>query len=272
MMRNLTKVGLMGLATLISVQAHARGYAGGMMGEDRAMVNNGQGVSSPSFWGGLSGANPAGLVNNTEFKLQGAAATSSDSIHHVQESGGAFAGNGQFGVGLQYTNYNDGSSFGDSSHSIDFGLAGTVETLHTAFGLSGHAYNGGGTGTYNAGALIDLAPAVRMGATLPDFTHTLQKFGAGFTYMADQMVDFVVDAGYNFKYSNGLVKPGISIHTNIIQATIAYGFRFTGTSDDEVVTKNFTGGLALKLMNNILIEYEYQSVLRHRLGLTLRFN
>jgi hypothetical protein len=246
---------------LVSSRAEARGYLSTGMPEDNAMVANGQGISSPSFWDGLSGANPAGLIRNTDFKLQGTAATFDDSTNNMRESGAILGGNGTVGAGVEYSNY-DAGPFPTGQHQINYGLALNLETLHTAFGVSGHTVSNNGGSTYDVGALIALTSQLHLGAVIPNFTNGLHVVAAGFTYAADPMVDFVVDAGY----------PGISIHTNLIQATAAYGFRFTGDSDDVLVTTKFTAGLGIKLAEMLLVEYEYRGLPEHRVGLTLRFN
>ena len=269
-MKHYTFVSFLGAlaAFVFSSPAQARGI-GGMM-EENAMVANGQGISSPSFWGGVSGQNPAGLLENYDLKIQGAAATFDDSTKNLRESGGLFLGNGSLAAGAEYSTFNAGP-YPAGSDQINFGLGARLQAVHTSIAISGHSVSNGGGSTYDAGMLMDLAPQLRFGAMLPDVTHGLHVLGGGFTYMADQMVDFVVDAGYHLQGKNGIVKPGLSIHTNIIQATAAYGFRFTGTSDDVLVTAKFTAGLGLKLMEKLFVEYEYRVLPEHRLGLTLRF-
>jgi hypothetical protein len=252
--------------------AHARGYlASTSMNEENSMVANGQGISSPSFWDGISGANPAGLINNVDLKLQGAAASFDDTTNNLRGSGGAFAGNGMIAGGLEYSTFNQGPLPSGKSQ-INGGLAANLSALQTAVGISTHRLSDNGGNSYDVGALITLAPQLRVGAMIPDFSNGLQLVAGGFTYAADPSVDFVVDAGYQLRDKNGIVKPGLSIHTNLIQATASYGFRFEGDSDDVLVTTKFSAALGLKLAEKILIEYEYRGLPEHRLGLTLRFN
>jgi len=264
-MTNFGRIGTFGwiVGSLLAVSAaQARGYGSGMFQEDNDMVANGQGVSSPSFWDGISGANPAGLVRNMSIKAQGNIASFDDSTTTLRESGGLLAGNGTYGAGVEYSNFN----------LQPYGAAGTLETLGTTLGISGHAVSNGGGSTYDVGTLIDLFPRFRLGGVIPNFTNGLQTVAAGFTYIADPMVDFVVDAGYQLRYQQGIVKPGISLHTNMIHATASYGFRFAGTWDSVFVTTKFTAAVGLRLTERFLVEYEYRELPEHRLGLTIRFN
>ena len=258
--------------SLISASAEARGYlSSNVMNEENSMIANGQGISSPSFWDGVSGANPAGLVNNVDLKLQGAAASFDDSTNNLRESGGVFAGNGLIGGGVEYSTFNQGPLPSGQSQ-LNAGLAADLTSIQTSVGISTHRISDNGGNSYDVGALINLSQSLRVGAMIPDFTNGLQLVAGGFTYAVDPMVDFVVDAGYQLRDKNGIAKPGLSIHTNLLQATASYGFKFAGDSDDVLVTTKFSAALGLKLTNNILIEYEYRGLPEHRLGLTLRFN
>ena len=254
---------------VISSEAHARGM--GSVIEENAMVPNGQGISSPSFWGAISGQNPAGIVDNFGFKLQGAGASFDDSTKNLRESGGIFLGNGLLAAGAEYTTFNS-DPYPQGENQINFGMGGRLQAVHTSVGISGHSVSNGGGSTYDAGMIIDLTPQLHLGGMIPDFTHGLHTVGGGFTFMADQTVDFVIDAGYQLQDRNGIVKPGISLHTNLLQVTAAYGFRFRGVADEVLVTTKFTAGLGIKLMEKIFIEYEYRVLPEHVLGLTLRFN
>jgi hypothetical protein len=261
------------LTALTGLSFSSASYARGMSGnyEENTMVANGQGVSSPSFWGGISGQNPAGLIENMGFKLQGAAATFDDSTKNLRESGGLFLGNGTLAAGGEYSTFNQGA-YPTGENQINFGIAARLDAVRTTLGVSGHTVSNGGGSSFDIGMLMELAPQLRLGAMIPDVTHGLHTIGGGFTFLADQMVDFVVDAGYQIQNKEGIVKPGISIHTNIIQATASYGFRFAGMADSALVTTKFTAGLGLKLAQRFFVEYEYRVLPEHRLGLTLRFN
>ena len=234
------------------------------------MVSNGQGVSSPGFWEGLSGQNPAGLINNQRVKIQLGAATFDNSTANARGSAALLAGNGSVAGGIEYSKYNS-APYPQGSAQINGGLALHASSVHTTFGFSGHQYQPNGGSSFDAGILTEIAPMIRFGAIVPDFTHGLHIVAGGFTFNLDPAVDLVVDAAYHLNARNGTVKPGMTLHTDLVQATAAYGIKFTGTSDVFLSSK-FTGALGLKVSDNFLVEYEYRALPEHRLGLTLRLN
>ena len=240
--------------------------------EDRYMITNGQGVSSPSFLDGLHGSNPAGLIYNTSIKVEAAGATFDDSTNDIKGSGALLAGNSLIAVGAEYSQFNT-EPLPKGTDQLNFGLAGRLSTLNTTFGVSGHAVSNGGGTDFDAGTLIDLFPRLTFGAMVKDFTHGIHELGAGFNFTADSMVDFVVDAAYQIDEKEVTVKPGLTLHTDLIQASAAYGFKVTkNTADDSFLSRDFSVGVGLKLTQNILIEYQYKVFPQHWVGLTLRGN
>ena len=240
--------------------------------EHRYMITNGQGVSSPSFLDGLNGANPAGLIYNTSVKLEAAGATFDNSTNDIKGSGALLAGNSLIAAGAEYSQFNT-EPLSSGTDQVNFGVAARLAALNTTLGVSGHAISNGGGTTYDAGTLIDLFPRLTFGAMLKDFTNGIHEAAAGFTFVADSMLDFVVDAAYQIDEKEATVKPGLTLHTDLIQAAVAYGIKVTkNTADDPFLSRDFTAGLGLKLTQNILIEYQYKVFPQHWLGLTLRGN
>ena len=238
----------------------------GLMEEDHFVVSNGQGVSSPSFWNGLKGQNPAGMVFNQETKLQiGAGSYSGGSLG----SAAFLMGNGMLGAGAEFEEliYTGGSKKG----KINWGLAGRLEMIMTTLGFSSHtALQGGGT-SYDAGLFIEPSRRFRLGLTLPNINASISTVATGVTYQLDESVEMIVDADYNKNASCGVLKPGLSFHTTKLQATAAYGLRFKGNVD-QLLKQGFTAGFGFQLAQSLLISYEYHGVIDHRVGLTLRFN
>ena len=261
----------LGLTTLFFPNfAFARGSSGTTT-EDNFMISNGQGVSSPSFWDGINGANPAGLVYNSSIKLQAGAATFDDSTQNIRESGGLLLGNGNLGAGLEYSKYSS-TPYPQNQAQINGGLAARLPFVNTTFGVSAHSVTPDGTRTYDAGMITELWPRLNFGAMIKDFTHGMHEVASGLTFAADPMLDLVVDAAYQITEKEGAVKPGITIHTSLLQLSAAYGLRMTGNQDDDFLTRKLSAGLGLKLTQNILIEYQYKVLPEHWLGVTLRMN
>jgi len=243
-------------------------WAQGFGPEENSMISNGQGVSSPCFWDGLSGENPAGLVLNRSLKFQGGLASFDDHFSELRGSGGVLVGNGLLGAGLEYSQFSEGPA-PDGDGQINWGIAGRIGPW--SLGVSGHHYTEGGDGTFDIGALGFVTSNLRWGFQVPDFTHGLHIVAAGLSYSVVPSLDFVVDAAYHLQNENGTIKPGISIHSRMLQLTAAYGFHLTGQGDVWLKRK-FTGGLGLELSRNVLLSYEYRGLPEHRLGLTLRLN
>ncbi len=253
----------------ISSLAEARG---GGLREEYLMISNGQGVSSPSFWDGLSGENPAGLVNNHSLKIQTAGATFDDSTKNIHESAALLYGNGLFGAGMEYANFN-ASPYPAGAAQINWGVAGRFSSIHTAFGVSGRHSSISTRSYYDFGALIGLFQRVTMGLQVPDFGGKggPQVVASGFTVMLHPMLDFVVDAAVHLRSHHGTVKPGITLRTDRVMATGAYGLDFAGNTD-VLLNSKLTAGLGIKVTEYVFIEYEYRGMPQHRVGLTLRLN
>jgi len=126
-------------------------------------------------------------------------------------------------------------------------------------------------GTYDAGALIDLDRSLRIGIMLPDVTGGFHTVASGINYTIVPSLDAVVDGAYQIQNNYLIVKPGMSWHSHMLQLSGAYGLRLIGQGGT-LVTSGFTGGIGLRLASFMLIEYEYQGLTQHRLGLTLRWN
>ncbi len=263
-------ISLVSLLSILSADAYAaRGGSGLGMSEDHSMISNGQGIVAPGFWNGIEGENPAGLVSNQTTKLQIGAGSYSGNQNYG--SGAILLGNGMLGSGVEYQNYNHYSGTGSTQGKINWGLAGRLQPIMTTIGISSHyTLKGGGT-SYDAGLLIEPVQRVRLGFMIPNFTQNAHTFGGGFSYLLEDAVELVVDADYNSTSAAGNLKPGITFHTDRVQASASYGLRYKGASD-LLIHQGLTCGLGIKLAESLLITYEYHGIPDHRLGLTLRFN
>lgn len=252
--------------SLSGTVAHARGG-----NEDQFIVSNGRGVSSPSFWNGLEGQNPAGITANSSMKLQ-LGAGSLSGTDNVFGSGGLLIGNGVVAAGAEYLSK---STVGSSNGKLNWGLGGRIQSMNTSIGISSHAVANGGSPTYDIGLIIDPSSKFRFGFMIPNFTGTIDTYAAGMTVGVDNSVDVVVDADYSKSASGGLVKPGLTFRSQSMQATVAYGFSYSSsstTATTAVLNDKLTIGFGAKLGNSLLFSYEYRGVVEHRAGLTIRLN
>ena len=269
-MMNMNWIVVLWFAFILTGNAHARGMSGAGGREDNFMVANGQGISSPSFFGALHGENPAGLVLNQTLKLQGGMAAISDSTATLRESGALLVGNGYLGAGAEYAQYNSGA-YASGTGVINFGAAGMIPSMATTFGISGHSDTGGGGSSYDFGMFFEFIQRLRIAAMMKNLTHGIGVVGAGLMFNLDPMVDLVLDADSDIKNSLGVVKPGLSLHTDRIHFTASYGYRYRGLSDALLYSK-FSAGLGIRISENFLVEYQYRTLPQHLLGLTLRLN
>lgn len=267
--RFLTLLQLLLLSSFLANAAYARGAGGGR--EEDHIVSNGQGISSPSFWDGLKGENPAGLTQNTSLKLQGGLAAFDSDFNPVKPSGALLIGNGLLGAGLEYSTYSSGALPSGSS-LINWGIAGYLSSLSTSLGVSGHHQSGSNGGSYDLGVIIGLGSSVKLGVLVPNFTNGLDVLGGGLTFSVDRSIDLVLDSSANLSGGSPhlMFKPGLSIHLDSITATAAYGFGSdTGAN---LIAKDLTAGLGFSLGRKLMIGYEYQGAPKHRFGLTLKLD
>ena len=252
------------LAVVFSHFASARGYSGW---ENQAMIANGQGVSSPSFWEGLKSQNPAGLAQNQRLKFQAATATFDDTTHNLRGSAALLGGEGPVGFGLEYSQF-DSVPYAPSTHDISGGLALRLDAIHTDFGITGHFVNGS-SGSYNFGFLFDPGHRVRFGLMGTGVQNGFHDLGAGLTFEIDPAIDLVVDSSYNLSSKDSVVKPGITLHAARFEISAAYGFNAHGTSEPLLYTK-FSAAIGIELADHVLLEYSYRGLPQHMLGLTIR--
>lgn len=237
--------------------------------EDFAIISNGQGISSPSFSGALFGENPAGLVQNQRLKLQAGVGAMDDSTSVLRARGAVLAGNGSLGAGVGYSQF-DSAAYATGVGAVHWGLAGTLHALSTSIGLAGRTFSGG-TSTYDLGLFFDFIPRTRIGALAKNIGNGLNLIGAGLLFKVDSMVDLVLDADYETRGKQGVVKPGFTLHTDRVDLSIAYGFRYVGTGDVFLYSR-MTAGLGIRLFDQVLLQYQYRNQPQHLLGLTMRLN
>lgn len=234
--------------------------------EDQYMIANGQGISSPSFWEGIKSQNPVGLVNNQRIKFQGAGAFFSDSLNNARASGAALAGFGPLGMGLEYSQF-DAGPYASGTSAVNWGLAADLRSLDLVVGISGHHV--GGAGSYTVGLAYQPLTWFRLALMVPQVNQKPKVFGGGMTLEVDPAIDLVLDAAMDTRDSALMLKPGLTLHADRFHVSGAYGHRYRGASDP-LLSNGLSAAVGLKFSNHILLEYSYQGLSRHLLGLTLR--
>lgn len=252
--------------------------------EEGAMISNGQGISSPSFWQGLSSQNPAGTIFNQHIKIQGGLAAfegRTDSLSDTRGSGGLFIGNGLLAAGFEITQYRS-VPYGNSNR-VNWGFAGRIPSAGFTIGISGHHDAPGESKSFDVGTLIEIGGRSRLGIMVPDveqYTKSINQFDAagrnrtfalGLTLKIANSLDFVVDGSYGIDRKDGRVKPGLTYYGQWFVVSGSYGFDAIGNGGP-LLSKEFSGGIGLMLSRNILVQYQYKVLPEHLLGLTLRLN
>lgn len=259
-----------GMVTLsLFINSWASAAAGGGQ-EERVLVSNGNGVSSPSFSDGLVGENPAGLAWNQKLKLQVTGAAYNSSLDPIQGGAGVLLGNGLFGAGLDFSKFTSGPTSSAGSF-LNWGLAGHLRSMHLTLGVSGHHTIPGGSSSYDLGLMYEPSNKFRLGFMAPDFVNEFNVLAAGLTYELDTAAELVVDFDYSLNSKVGVVKPGVTFHAGPFHVTGAYGMNYLGNGES-FLSKKFTAGLGFRVTQAVLFSYEYQGISLHRAGLTLRLN
>ena len=233
--------------------------------EEQFMVSNGQGISSPSFSDGLFGHNPAGLALNRSVKLKGSEGMGKDPTSYYQgsyTSASLMMGNGLLGAGV--------SGGGRPYESLDWGVAGRVQTIFSTFGLSCHTALGVVPSLFDAGVLFEPIHSIRIGFMIPHINEAFDAFTGGVTYLYSDSFEAVVDADYDSQFSIGVIKPGITFKTDFLQATASYGMRYLGKNGYVALYSGFSAGVGVKVIEPVLVTYEYGGLTTHRLSLMLR--
>jgi len=264
---------MLALIFILSVHAYAL--------EENSMVSIGQGISSPSYWGGLiDRENPAGLVLNQTMKVKigaggyfgNSSATNSAAVSSNYWSGAFILGNGIIGAGLEFQNYNN--LFGAPGIGvIHWGVGGQIQSISTTFGLSAHTTLEGGETVFDAGVILEPFQKLRIGLMIPNITKALHVFSGGVAYLLNDSIDLDVDADCNLGFSEGTIKPGVGYRYERFHISAAYGLSYLG-SVGAFIDRGFIAALGIKIIESSLFSYEYRYIVapEHRLGLTLRFN
>lgn len=238
--------------------------------ENSSMIGNGQGVSTPSYWQGLNGHNPAGLAINSTLKVQGTGAAFDSDLSPARASGAVLGGNGTIGAGVEWSQYRRSPlPFGESN--LNWGVGVRLSPVHSMIGISGRHNIPGNTAVYTAGLLFDVTRSVRFGLVVEDFTESFNAFSVGLNGQLTSYLEWIVDAGTNRSTNTSIVKPGFKVHVGNLNLSTAYGFRMEGRAAI-TMTPEWTTAIGFQITSFTAIQYEYQGLTEHRVGLTLKWN
>ncbi len=227
---------------------------------------NGFGIASPSSTTLLFEENPAGFSQIGGIKLQLTGGTNGSSGSGNTEtkvySGGLYAGNNVFGVGLA----SQKSDASGSEASTFWGLGGGFNSI--AIGVSGETTGGqNSTTTTQFGLLFGSRSPLTIGATFQSDSASLYDFGAGFGYDFTPGANFTLDAKHKRVSGELSYAAGVRLASAALELQLGY----------KVLDSNATGedhiqaGLAYNMSQMFSFQYLYNHLLKHMLGLTVRF-
>lgn len=255
------------LVTFMLVVLSSTSWAASGSSEERSVISNGNGVSSPSFTDGLHGQNPAGLAENSSFKVHALGAGYNSSFDPFLGGVDFLFGNGLLGAGVGYNKpFGNGIS---NNGTLAWGLAGRLQSMNLALGFSGNHFLTGGGSRFDFGLLYEPSQKFRFGFTLPDLANQIDLLAFGFMYQLDPIAELVLDADYSTPSKVGVIKPGLNFYVSSFQISAAYGLNYTGTGSN-YLTKKLTAGMGFKVTQAVMLSYEYQGLALHRIGLTMR--
>lgn len=229
----------------------------------RTLVNA-FGIAAPSTTTLIFGENPAGFsqIGGVNLQLAGRTDGGSGNSETKYYSGGLYAGNNVFGVGF----FGDKSDASGSEASTLWGLGGGINSI--AIGVNGVTTGGqNSTTTTQFGFLFGSRSPLTVGATVQSDATSLYDYGAGFGYDFTPGANFALDVKH-YRVSGELsYAAGVRLASAALELQLGY----------KVVDKNDTNedhiqaGLAFNMSQRFSFQYLYNHLLKHMLGVTVRF-
>jgi hypothetical protein len=229
----------------------------------RTLVNA-FGIAAPSTTTLILGENPAGFSQIGGFKLQFLGGTNNDTNNTKYWDAGLYAGNNLFGVGL-FAAKNTSDS-GDSETDVLWGLGGGIDTI--SIGVSGRTTGGQNSNTTSKfGLLFGSHSALTVGATFDSDSTGSYDFGAGFGYDFTPGANFALDAKHKRVTGEMSYATGLRLATASLELML--GYKVLDKNND--AEDHMMAGLAYNYSQMLSFQYLYNHLLKHMLGLTVRF-
>jgi|GEM_PF-3597806 len=231
--------------------------------EDHHIISVGAGIASPSTTSSVS-ENPAGLVYNQNLKLLGFGYTENSSPG-ITDGGGAFLiGNGSVGGGAKVE-----TSSGTSN--LTAGIGFDISSINTAFGAACGTQLGPkvSINCSDFGLIYNPAGNTRFGFDIQTSGNAL--LGTGLTHDLTQDVTIDLDAGIPTSGGGVTLKPGVVIHTQVVQVALGYGFNASSSGSAGNIRTGFSAGLGVTLNKTFQIESYYNQLHNYFFGLVAHF-
>ena len=227
----------------------------------RTLVNA-FGIAAPSATTLILGENPAGFSQIGGVKLQLMGRTDGGDNNPKIYSGGLYAGNNVFGVGI----FGDKSDASGSEADTLWGIGGGIDTI--AIGVNGKTTGGqNSTTTTQFGFLFGSRSMLSVGAVFQSDVGSTYDFGAGFGYDLTPGANFALDVKHRRANGELSYAAGVRLASAAMELQLGY----------KVLDSNATGedhiqaGLAFNVTQMFSFQYLYNHLLKHMLGVTVRF-
>ena len=232
--------------------------------EDAHLISVGAGIASPSVTSAIW-ENPAGLVYNQEFKLLGFGYTENSSVGITDGGGGLFLGNGSIGGGLKV------ETSGGSS-TLTAGIGFDVNAINTAFGAACGSSLGSTISITcsDFGLIYNPAGPTRFGFDILTSGNAILGAGLAHDITSDATID--LDAGIPTSGGGLTLKPGVAVHSTVVQVAVGYGFNVSSSSGGAGnIRTGFAAGLGINLSKTFHAQAYYDQIHNYFFGLMARF-
>lgn len=227
----------------------------------RTLVNA-FGIAAPSTTTLILGENPAGFSQIGGVNLQFLARTNGQSTDPKVYDGGLYAGNNVFGVGI----FAEKSDVSGSEMDTLWGLGGGINAI--AIGVSGQTTGGqNSTTTTQFGLMFGGRSPLTVGATFHSDVASSYDFGAGVGYDMSPGANVALDVKH-YRVSGELSYAlGVRLASAALELQLGYKVLDKNNSAED----HIMAGLAYNFSRMLSFQYLYNHMLKHSLGLTVRF-
>lgn len=210
-------------------------WAGGGGDERAHLLSTAAGISSPSYASAFM-ENPAGIIFNSQTKVQGSLWTPNDKLDPLGAGAMLILGNGSAGAGVGVL------GTGTDNYSLNWGLAADVGPVALGFNGSKSMKGSGAGWGLDVGALINPKDAFRIGVVGYGLADGPDAIGAGVGYDVSGATLAIDGARSMLKGRDEItVKPGLTVNAGNFSLSGGYGFEVQGKGGTPIPTGTSLG-------------------------------
>ncbi len=253
------------VAIVASVSAATAEARSGGSDELSHFLSNGYGIAAPSPGLALY-ENPTGLTYNLGAKAQ-LSVIGADNFDPALPGAHLLLGNGSVGGAVGYRH---GPADSTDGHSLEYGLAATMDSVNLALGIAGALTFNDNTSAsdLNVGLLYNPNGKTTFGMTAFGILDGVGSYGAGLAFDLSSNASFALDTRTDADFEGWSLKPGLGIHLTELQLNVGYGFNVTdrgGPGGDGVSV-----GLGFKIGNSVYFTAYLEQISKYFASLQFR--